>query len=194
MGFFDFLKPKFKAVDLTFLSYDTAYRFLPNFAHREFDEFLSFWQTPSLPIGYLLSRSVRPKENSQSPRNQDPAFRTMDGQLTMSCNYYLILFPYPPPYVDLGQDQIDRLLSSGKRPPVLAPFFAAILDDRSTKQRSLYILGQSPTGGTTLRSVTADGCNNNHGTGPEPTITAFLERLKTEYQDPIILAYFRRSV
>jgi len=65
---------------------------------------------------------------------------------------------------------------------VLAPFFAAVLDDYISGQRSYYILGQSLMSETetTLRSVTADGLNCNLGPGPEPTRLAFLERLKQQ--------------
>ncbi len=42
-----------------------------------------------------------------------------------------------------------------------------------------YILGQVPIGGgTTFRSVLAEGTNCNLGPGPEPRLDAFLDTLR----------------
>lgn len=190
MGLFDFLKPKPKAPtpekpfatpeELAQVCYGLAYYVLPNFAHREFDQFLRIWRTPFPPLGTMLCEFACSKQNLRSTPEQAAAFKMQDGQLTSSCDYYLVQFPSPPPFAGIDFDNLESVLSSGGRPPVLAPFFAAVLDNRASGHRRFYVLGQSPTGGTTFRSVTADGSNCNHGPGPEPTSFAFLERLKQE--------------
>lgn len=187
MGLFDFLKPKPKPTvpsfpiatpdDLAQVSYMMAYSVLPSFCHREFEDFLRMWRAPIPPIGMLLCEFCCSKQKLQPAPEQVLAFKTQDGQLTASCDYYLLQFPSPPRF------SVESLVSSG-RLPVLAPFFAAILHDRASHQRHYYVLGQATNGGTTLRSVTPEGANCNHGPGSEPTTFAFLELLKREHDDP----------
>lgn len=81
-------------------------------------------------------------------------------------------YPTPPPF-----DMSDPDL-------VLAPHFSAILHFTDDNQVRYFTLGQRPTAGTTLRSVTADGVNANLGEGPEPQIDAFINALKSRNASP----------
>jgi hypothetical protein len=191
MGLFDFLKskpasrdsrlPQANPEDLAQVSYEIAYFGLPNWVHKEFDQFLKNWRNPTAPFGIMLCEYGCTRIKVRPSPEQAAAFKIEEGQLSSSCGYFLFQFPKPRAY-PLDLKQLKSVHTKGGKPPVLAPFFAAVLDDYISGQRSYYILGQSlmSESETTLRSVTADGRNYNLGLGPEPTSFAFLERLKQQ--------------
>lgn len=60
---------------------------------------------------------------------------------------------------------------------VLAPYFSAMIRERTTGTARYYVLGQSLDGHTTFRTVTPE-MNANLGPGCEPELDAFLELLR----------------
>jgi hypothetical protein len=102
-------------------------------------------------------------------------FRWHAGRFQDGRDYLTLEYPPPPP-IDMSHMTPEDLMA-GDSPFVLAPHYSCIIRD-SAGTCSYYILGQSPIGGgTTLRSVTADGANCNLGPGPEPTLENFHARL-----------------
>jgi len=113
------------------------------------------------------------------------AFHTHEGQLDSDREYYILQFPPAPPPAPMPPPEklLEVIKTEGKKKalekmPILAPYFTAIINDRSSALRSYYVLGQSTQSGTTLRSVTTDGANENLGPGPEPTVASFVQCLR----------------
>lgn len=187
MGLFDFFKPKAGSgigsvatpEDLAQVSYEIAYLGLPNWVHKDFDRFLKNWRNPSVPFGPMLCAFGCERIKVRPSAEQAAAFKTQEGQLSSSCDYFLFQFP-PPRAYPLDLEKLQEIQKKGVKPPVLAPYFAAALNNRASGKRSYYVLGQSLMGEseTTLRSVTAEGLNCNLGTGPVPEINTFLKCIK----------------
>jgi len=164
--------PLATAEDLARVSYGLAYLVLPDMVHRSFDDFLRSWRD-RVPFGFMLCDFGCSKEKVRTTIEQKAAFRTQEGQLSPTCDCYLVEFPTPPPFSLLSESELQSVIAAGRRPPVLAPYFAAALHDRVAGRRYYYVLGQSPSGGTTFRTVTADGANCNLGPGPRPDLASF---------------------
>jgi hypothetical protein len=112
-------------------------------------------------------------------------FHYYQGEITSNLQYFLIAYPFPPERTE-GPIMADLIaaLAKGEQMsldtlPVLGPFFSAVIFNSTTNEKLIYILGQSPGGGTTLRFVTAGGMNANCGPGPEPTTEGFLKAIKS---------------
>jgi hypothetical protein len=89
----------------------------------------------------------------------------------LDSNLSAILISYPAP---------GRLIEQKPGVPLLAPHFTAILfDPSSPAQFTCYVLGQSPTGGTTLRCVSGENSHGNCGEGCTPSVEAFVSLLKS---------------
>lgn len=160
------------------VSYRIAYHVLPAQAYKEFTAFLDAWRTIAPPIGFMLCEygcsmwKVRPTPEFAT------AFKTHEGRLHSGCDYYVLQFPPAPSPAQMPHGNLIEIMTkSPEKMPVLAPHFAAIVEDRSSGRNAYYVLGQSPSGGTTFRTVTADGANANLGPGPEPTMAAFVQHL-----------------
>jgi hypothetical protein len=185
MGIFDFLRgkkasraeelPVATPEELALVCFAIAYRELPTFADSRFEEFKKRWDTGFPSFAQVLCGMACTAHKVQASLEQLGHFKTHDGQLTSACKYYLVQFPSPPPAP--SSELVAQALKLGRKPPVLAPYFAAILVDQVTGKRACYVLGQALGGGTTLRSVSSS-VNSNLGRGPEPTVFAFLESLK----------------
>jgi hypothetical protein len=99
------------------------------------------------------------------------------GKLDDTTIYHIIAYPTPPG-VDLSQIPEDKILDVMQK-IVLAPYFSAILENSETHAVAYYILGQSPDGFTTFRTV--DGTMNaNLGRGCEPRLESFVEFLRSK--------------
>lgn len=198
MGLFDFLKPgkdplqklfkqpKMKkailATDLEFAQKQIANLRAVGQAHKEFDTFLGVWRTVAPPIGLMLCEYGCSVQKVRPTPEFATAFKTHEGRLHSGCDYYILQFPPAPPPAQIAEDKLIELVTkSPEKVPVLAPYFAATIDDHSSGRRAYYVLGQSPGGGSTLRSVTADGTNANLGPGPEPTAASFLQCLRKRH-------------
>jgi hypothetical protein len=165
------------------ICWSIAYIILPRYAFEEFDHFVDvcthrvFTSTSEAvdPAGayfYFIACNT-----FKFPSTQEAAvlFRVHQGQLDEARDYFVLEYPTPPP-INMSDTDLARL--SPEHRPVLAPYFSIVVRHRQTAAVSYYALGQSPTGGTTLRSVALDGTNSNHGPGPEPTLDAFLVVLR----------------
>lgn len=160
--------------ELAFISYFIAYKTLPELVHKRWSEFAQLWSGVIAFPFYLAFVGA----NSQRKLLSSPqlnAFKSFQGSLKSGMQYFLIEFPTPP-----AQVSMEELLAPGKSGgafPVLGPYFAAILLHESTTGKSVYLLGQAPGGGTTLRLVTPSE-NRNCGPGSEPDAAAFLKLLR----------------
>jgi len=174
------LKPE---VSLSQICWSIAYIILPRYAFNECDRFVSIclgltataeeWKHEGRdkdPAGvYLLYEGC--KLHNVQPKGEDEfGFRVHLGE-DEAHDYFLLAYPTPPP-VDLSHLNPAEL--SPRDYPLLAPYFSVVMRHCESKAVMYYTLGQSPVGGTTVRSVTADGTQCNHGPGPKPDIGAFL--------------------
>jgi hypothetical protein len=170
-------------IDLARISYSVAYRTLPDLVHARWAEFCDLW-SGGLPFPMFLAIKGASDQGKSLSLNQIQEFKYYQGDLDSNTQYFLIEFPTPP---EQGEgpniEALMAALAAGKKPstdvvPVLGPFFAAVIFDSAKNVKHLYILGQSPGGGTTLRFVAAGGVNANCGPGPEPTSSNFLQAVK----------------
>lgn len=184
MSFFDRFRKKVeppkttpspRPISLPLLSYRLAYRILPYYAFKASEKLIEKCTATGKSAGavfYVLAC----QEHKIEPIKEDSLrFHFHSGRLDEAHEYYAFEYPTPPP-VDLFDP--TKQPDSGK--PVLAPHFSIVVRHNQSGAISYYVLGQAPSGGrTTLRSVTAEGLNRNHGPGPEPTLDAFLAVLRT---------------
>jgi hypothetical protein len=184
MGLFDrFRKGKDESLAaaeqprLPSICYGIAYFILPHYAFKDCEKLVRmFLETPEStgPFFYLMACQM---EKIKPVEEDGRGFRAHHGALDSAREYFVLEYPPPPP-VDFSG--LDPTRVSPEQLPVLAPWFSAMVRYRDTGVVDYFTLGQAPIGGgTTLRSVTADGLNSNHGTGPEPRLDAFLARLRT---------------
>ncbi|HWB57894.1 MAG TPA: hypothetical protein VG733_00315 [Chthoniobacteraceae bacterium] len=186
MGVLDFFrKPKAKAAsagaaypkELPSISYAIAYFVLPNGIYREAEKLISAWTDPAGAGGAVLYHMGCRFKGVEAVAAHGALFHTFCGQLDDATDYYLLEYPTPPP-LDFSKLFPGKNVAEAEV-PVLAPWFSAILVSRETGALSYYVLGQSPVGGgTTLRSVAADGVNGNLGPGPAPRRETFLAALR----------------
>jgi hypothetical protein len=175
---------KTSATDLARISYYLAYRALPDLIYSRWDEFLHLWKSV-VPFPIYLAIKGASDQCKWVSFEQIRAFKCSQGALKAELDYYLIEFPAPPPQTD-DLKKFDALIAQfaqGKKPspdgvPVLGPYFAAVLLNKTSSERQLYVLGQSPGGGTTLRRVSGPGAHMNVGGGSAPTPQAFLDLLR----------------
>jgi hypothetical protein len=148
---------------LPVLCYRTAYFVLPQLLFSDAERVVGYFTENEYPAGpflYVLATRVLEIEGN---REDALSFHTHTVELSDGVACYILEYPTPPA-VDLTQ-----------RPPVLAPYFSAILRDSASAEVSYYVLGQNPfNDGTTLRAVTPDGLNCNLGPGPSPELDSFI--------------------
>lgn len=171
-------------LDLARISYSLAYRTLPDLVHERWSEFCDLWGG-GMPFPLFLAIKGASEFGKRLSLGQLQEFKYYQGEFDSDREYFLIEFPTPP---DQGEgpsiEALMAALSVGQQPsrdlvPVLGPYFAAIVIEPANNERHLYILGQSPGGGTTLRFVAAGGMNANCGPGPTtPESSAFLQAIK----------------
>ncbi|MFZ3122856.1 MAG: hypothetical protein WA104_05775 [Thermodesulfovibrionales bacterium] len=154
------------------MCYKMAYMLLPQELHQNPQATLERFRRPQSTNAGALFYTKACISSGCMPRRKDAAeFYTHIGRLSPKKTYYIIQYPTPSPVcLDAGL-------------PVLAPYFSAAIIEETTGRISYYVLGQAFTGGTTLRTVTADGTNTitntNIGEGSEPTLEAFLQLLQS---------------
>jgi len=183
MGLFDRFKkrneepkPAPSPHSLPSVCYGIAYFILPHYAFEDCEKIIGMFTDAQASLGpflYLMGCQVQKIE----PVHEDARkLQPHHGQLDYAHDYFVVEYPTPPP-IDLSGIDPTQIMEGPA--PVLAPYFSALLRHRETKEVSYYALGQAPIGGgTTLRSVTPEGKNCNLGPGPEPTLEAFLDRLR----------------
>lgn len=157
------------------ISHEIASLTLPRQAHGDFDSFLAHWRQPAPPFYFPLCEQGCAKRQIRPTPDFATAFKKYEAEIRPGCDCYIIEFPAPPPYVALPAGELIDLMSRAPgEAPVLAPYFAAIVNDRTAHRRHYYILNQSSGGGTDLRSVNSTGAETKVGDGPEATAQAFL--------------------
>jgi hypothetical protein len=153
------------------LCYNMAYFILPYYAFKECDKLVSICmgQVFALtdegkaagldPAGAFFYHLTCQTYGVKPTQEDTVRFQSHHGQTDAEHDYFSFEYPIPP---------------SVSFPEALAPYFSGIIRHRGTKAVRYYVLGQSPIGRTTLRSVTEEGRNYNLGPGPEPNLNAFL--------------------
>lgn len=170
-------------IELARITYSIVYRILPDLVHVRWAEFCDLWNG-AIPFPLFLAIKGASDMTKRLSLDQVQEFKYYQGELDSNNEYFLLEFPTPP---DQGEGPsfealMAALESGGERSadaiPVLGPFFAAVVFSKQANQKHLYILGQSPGGGTTLRFVAPGGLNANCGPGPEPIASKFLQAVK----------------
>ena len=168
MGWLDWLKKKPREADertaLSQTCYEIAYFAIPTFLADE-EKLRDIFVRNGDATGAFFYLMACQRGKIEPVQETAAAFRVHVGQLKDGAEYYLLEYPTPPP--------VNPDLSKA----VLAPHFSVVIFFADTRNAVYYILGQRPFGGTTLRSVTAEGMNFNLGPGPEPDLNEFLEFL-----------------
>jgi len=160
------------------ISYAVAYFVLPHYAFDQFEKIEELWeQTPNAagPFMYLfacLNKDLEPDAETA------PKFEASTHRFENRVCYAL---SYPPPrpipsdFLDLPDDELLEKVASGQG-TTLAPHFSCVMHELSSGKKTVYNLGQSFDGGTTLRQVSRE-MNANLGPGPAPDLDAFLEAI-----------------
>src|SRR5262249_45120750 len=131
-------------------------------------------RSPTLGAGfyYVMACRMNGKEPDMELLRSFPVHL---GDLDEDHRYCSVGYPTPPT-VDLSELSLEEMLGLGNR-IVLAPYFSAIVLNQQSKEARYFILGQSPDGFTTLRSVTPT-MNANLGPGCEPDLKEFIALLR----------------
>ena len=157
--------------------YSMAYFLLPQYCSDRPDSLLqnlNLGPTAGAAFFYAMTCQI----NELEPRDDViHALSVSTGELNETTKYYIIAYPEPP-NVNLTDIPDDNILDAMQK-IVLAPYFSAILEDAKEGKLTYFILGQSPDGFTTLRTI--DGTMNaNLGRGCEPQLEAFVELLRSK--------------
>lgn len=157
------------------LSYMVAYVVLPHYAFKDREKVVGMWKAgPNLPGAFLYLMACKMKEIE--PVEEDVTRFKAEVHQIDGVDYYVLQHPEPTP-VDMSNLEAEEVLNS----PggfVLAPYLSCMVHDTASGAVSLYILGQAPIGGgTTLRTVTANGMNANLGPGPQPNVENLLSAI-----------------
>ncbi len=199
-------KNRLSDADVARISYVLAYFYLPNLVYDNWDEFIKLWED-NIPFEIHLAIkgpsifnwicASGGKEEYRLTLSQIKGFKGDWGYLIEDVEYFLFEFPPPPPPPSSAiLDQFETEAKQGKRSPedrpVLAPYYIVILQTLSTGGRQIYILGQSPNSGTTIRIVGKDPniivkkgswpfdyLNISCGPGPAPTRNNFLDTIRS---------------
>ncbi|WAS92635.1 hypothetical protein [Nannocystis punicea] len=149
------------------LCYTTAYFVLPRCIAADPAKLLRDLETQprtTPAVMYLMACELEDSE----PHEQDVAALTVQpAALGDRLRCQVLAYPHYPP---VGV--------------VLPPYFSVLVHaEGEAEVLHYFILGQSPTGATTLRTVTPDEANVNLGPGPEPTADALLAVLRDRLAD-----------
>ncbi len=164
-----------EASETPHICYAMAYFLLPMYCAERPDALLQNLRAgPRAGAVYFYLRTCQIKEIG--PRDEVVPFLSVStGKLDDTTTYHIITYPTPPP-IDLFKIPADKL-SDRLQEFVLAPYFSAVLEKSETHEIAYFILGQSPDGFTTLRTVTGT-VNANLGPGCEPKLESFVELLR----------------
>jgi len=171
-------------LDLARISYSLAYRTLPELVYARWDEFLDLWNG-GVPFPVFLAIKGSSDMVKHLSLEQIWEFKYYQGELTSDSQYLLIEYPLPPEHGEGPKmDDLLAAFAKGQKPsldvvPVLGPYFSAVIYCSKTNEKHIYILGQSLSGGTTIRFIAPGGMNANCGPGPDPSAAAFLEAVKS---------------
>ena len=169
MPFLDFLFGRKPRPSIHELAYGVAYYEFPQNAFAAKENLFKLWDdNPSYLSRYLYIKACRMRGvKAVDEESNQLSFELHDFSDTHTA--HILKYPVPPSFeFDPGQ----MMAGNG---PVLAPYYSALITDQSRSQLQYFVLGQSPSGGTTLRSVDENGINSNLGPGPDvPSCENFL--------------------
>jgi hypothetical protein len=153
--------------------YAMAYFVLPDYITRGAEALADRLSRSPIEAGtfYMMACALKGLEPRMELLRSFPVHR---GDLDNTTRFCIVEYPNPPA-VDLSDLSLEEMFALGDK-VVLAPYFSAILWDRSESVR-YFVLGQSLHGFTTLRSVTPD-TNANLGPGCEPELEEFVALLR----------------
>jgi hypothetical protein len=165
-------------VPLPQLSYDVAYRVLPQFVFTDFDQVRELCETmPDASAGTFYTLACEGR-GIEPVAEEDLQFKMHLGKLADGREYFVLEYPVPRPvdYTGMTPERLER----EHHQHVLAPHFSAMLPEDGDQVVRYFVLGQAPLGGgTTLRSVSAEGVNANLGPGPVAELAAFLQAIES---------------
>jgi hypothetical protein len=155
--------------------YTMAYFVLPRYVFHQAATFIeNLGRSPTLGAGFYYVMACQ--MNKIEPDVQlVRSFPVHIGDLDETNRYCIVEYPTPPA-VDLSELSLEEMFESGSN-VVLAPYFSAIVLHKPSNTARYFVLGQSPDGFTTLRSVTP-GMNANLGPGCEPKLQQFVALLR----------------
>jgi hypothetical protein len=154
--------------------YTTAYRVLPGYAFERPEKLQShFSRDPdyAAKFFYVIGCTM---EDREPDAEEVRAIKGYSGPLNERLKYHLVEFPKFPP-VNVSHLP-DAELFKAMQGVVLAPYFSAIVYAEAAKVEHYFVLGQSPDGLTTFRTVTPE-MNANLGRGCAPDRAAFVALL-----------------
>ncbi|WP_372364976.1 hypothetical protein [Candidatus Uabimicrobium sp. HlEnr_7] len=155
--------------------YTMAYYILPPYIFNEKEKVLTELKIGRLGAMFFYTLTCMQANDEPTPEAMNAL--AVDAGSFENHDYYVITYPTPPP-VNM-MNSVEELFDSKER-SVLAPYFSAVIQEKESKKMRYFILGQSPHGMTTFRSVTIDAegmCNANLGPGCLPELPLFLEML-----------------
>jgi len=144
--------------DVELVSYTVAYQILPHGIFNNVEKINNLWRNEPDVAGHALYQMACQSLKTTPDETIGSQFRAQVRELE-GHSFYILEYPAP------GESAIP------------APYLSCIHFENSGSTPKFYILGQSPMGDTTLRSVTGDGMNMNLGPGPEPAIDPFLRSI-----------------
>lgn len=158
------------AEDFALISYTIAYRSLPRLLARPVVAGFEKWLEDPDAVRDSLYRVGCIMAQRTMQVGQSQRILAHVGVLGARHEYFIFEYPKPPGYApEMG----NRLL---------APYFSAVIRDTGDGKCEYYVLGQSPDGGTTIRSVQEDE-HTLVGGGVEPTLECWIAHLRHKYLD-----------
>ncbi|HET6249705.1 MAG TPA: hypothetical protein VFE47_18595 [Tepidisphaeraceae bacterium] len=154
--------------------YDMAYFALPRYVYTDFPKLHAELSKGSVGAAYfyVLTCMVGKTEPDGDVAR---AFEVFNGTLDETDSYHIIRYPSPPAVPDVTHSPDPGKALQGV---ILSPYFSAVIFDSAGTNVRYFILGQSPVGATTFRSVSPE-FNANLGPGCAPEVEAFVELLRT---------------
>jgi hypothetical protein len=171
------------------LSYTFCYRGFPRILLASPAQVISALQTEGFMalqkyIASFLEAYVRatPAARPHIPKDFSSLFSVDVRQIDPALSIALISYPVPPERpVELQPGKI-----------ILAPYFTAIAFGPSTPAKfRCFVLGQSPNGGTTLRSVSGENSHGNCGAGCRPELEEFVSLIVLVEREGVQAAWKR---
>jgi hypothetical protein len=158
--------------ELTQLCYSASYMYLPGLVFGHWNQFMQLWNN-KFPFSAHLAFTVSTRMHKSLTTEQVNQFKSMQGSVGDDIHCYVIQYPTPPPEegeLDLKAIN-DMLEGKGDRSkmPFYGPYYVAVSYRPSTDQRWFHVLGQSPGGGTDIRTVSSAGSSWHSGVGPDPS-------------------------
>lgn len=158
--------------------YRMAYALLPQYVYHQPEKVVL--ELSKRQMGVLFFFVLQCAIDKQEPDMEVVSeFSAHTGELDKEYDYYVVQYPSSPPPVSLPDfDRMDsKNILDKLEKIILAPYFSTMIMDKISKKVNYFILGQSPDGFTTFRTVTPQE-NANLGRGCEPKLESFLQLIR----------------